>query len=293
MGIPSPSEQAAIADFLDNETARIDRMIETKTRMLAALAERKDSAAIMCLSDGVDAFEWQPDKQEFAFRFKRPGWTAMRVKAVVSFMTSGSRGWSGLLGTEGEAFIQSGNIGRMMEVDVSSAQRVAPQVGAEAKRTRVRKHDVLVCITGGRTGAVGYVRSIDERAYINQHVCLLRARSQVLLPELLAQLLWSDLGQKQFGQRQYGVKQGIGFNELADLIVPVPCPEAQPHLVERINTETAKLDKLMLALQASIDRLNELRGSIITATVTGTLDISAWRKGNMTQRQLATVEAGT
>jgi type I restriction enzyme S subunit len=131
--------QKAIADFLDRETTRIDGLIEKKQRMTTILAERRGLAALACLSQGLNGFSWQPEKQSVTFQFKQEGWASIRVKSLVSFMTSGSRGWSSLLGTEGEAFIQSGNIGRYMEVDLDSVHRVQPQVGAEAERTLVKR----------------------------------------------------------------------------------------------------------------------------------------------------------
>lgn len=293
VGVPDRSTQIATADFLDRETARIDRLIEKKGRMSGVLSERRQAVAQQCLSaKGLSKFAWQPDRQSFAFQWNQTGWSAMRIKAVVSFMTSGSRGWSGLLGTEGEAFIQSGNIGRYMEVDIASAHRVQPQVGAEAERTHVRMNDVLVCITGGRTGAVGFIRAINERAYVNQHVCILRARSRTIHPELLAQILWSDIGQKQISMCQYGVKQGLGFSELANLLIPVPPREMHDDLVERISRETAKLDNLTAAIQKSVARLHELRASLITAAVTGHLDIATWKRRGMMDGRLQALETG-
>lgn len=277
VNLPDIDTQKQIADFLDHETARIDQLIETKQRMVALLAEKRSLVALVCLSDGLSSFGWQPERRSFAFQFKQKGWIAMRVKSLVSFMTSGSRGWSNMLGTEGEVFIQSGNIGRHMEVDLDSAQRVRPQTGAEAERTLVKKNDVLVCITGGRTGAVGYVRDVDERAYINQHVCLLRARRDVMLPELLAHILWSEIGQKQIAFCQYGVKQGLGFNEVANLQIPVPPTDLQHKLVAQIETQTARLDKLTDAIMLSVDRLHEVRSAIIAEAVAGNVSTSQKR----------------
>lgn len=290
VNFPDYDTQESIAAFLDHETARIDQLIGKKQQMATLLSERRGMAVLACLSEGLSGFSWQPENQSVAFQFQKEGWAAIRVKGLVSFMTSGSRGWSSLLGTEGEAFIQSGNIGRHMEVDLDSAQRVKPQVGAEADRTLVKKSDVLVCITGGRTGAVGYIRSIEGRAYINQHVCLLRARPRIVLPELLAHILWSEIGQKQIGLCQYGVKQGVGFNEVANLQIPVPPAKLQPELVKRIQAQTARLDQLTRAVQQSIDRLHELRSALITAAVTGRVDILTWQKRGLIASRLHAVD---
>lgn len=282
--------QEAIASFLDRETAGIDQLIEKKQRALSVLSEKRRSAALQCLSDGLAGFDWVPSKQSIMFRLRNSDWIELRVKGAVSFMTSGSRGWSELLETEGEIFIQSGNIGRRMDLDLENPQRVQPQTGAEADRTLVRAGDVLVCITGGRTGAVGYVRGIGERAYINQHVCLLRARSQVILPELLAHILWSEIGQKQIELCQYGIKQGLGFSEVANLKIPVPPKDIQSEILRAINSLVSRIDASSDLIELSLVRLREFRSALITAAVTGQVDLTTWGKRGSTDRRLEMIE---
>jgi type I restriction enzyme S subunit len=288
---PNLKTQQLIADFLDRETARIDQLVSKKQKMIELLAEKRGVITIQCLSEGLEGFDWLSDQQSVAFRFRQDGWVEMPVKSIVSFMTSGSRGWSSFLGSDGEIFLQSGNIGRHMELDLSSSQRVQPQTGAEAERTLVKQEDVLVCITGGRTGAVGYARSIVERAYINQHVCLLRARRGIILPELLAHILWSDIGRKQIELLQYGVKQGVGFNEVAEIRVPVPAPKQQPRIITQIDALTSKIDTATNLVGRSIDRLQEFRAAIVTAAVTGQIDVTAWQKRGSTKPRLDAIEA--
>jgi hypothetical protein len=94
--------QKAIADFLDRETNRIDQLIEKKQRMVELLEEKRGVVPLECLSNGLEGFDWLSDKQSVAFRFKRASWAEMRVKSVVGFMTSGSRGWSNLIASDGE-----------------------------------------------------------------------------------------------------------------------------------------------------------------------------------------------
>lgn len=291
IGAPDLKQQKLIADFLDRETARIDELVEKKLKMIELLAEKRGVITLQCLSEGLKSFDWLSDRQSFSFRFVKDGWAEMPVKSIVSFMTSGSRGWSSFLGSEGEIFLQSGNIGRHMELDLASSQRVQPQVGAEAERTLVKQEDVLVCMTGGRTGAVGYIRSIVERSYINQHVCLLRARRGIILPELLAHILWSDIGRRQIELLQYGVKQGIGFNEVAEIRVPVPPPERQSEIVTEINTLTTKSDAATKLVGSSIDRLQELRSAIVTSAVTGQIDVGAWQRRRSTEPHPDAIEA--
>lgn len=288
--VPPASTQRVIADFLDQETARIDQLIEKKERLVCILEEKRRVVAIHCLSRGMSDLYWDNDTHGIRFIFAQPRWSERTIKSLVEFMTSGSRGWGELLGVEGEGFIQSGNIGRRMEVDLNFSQRVQPQTGAEADRTLVKSGDVLVCITGGRTGAVGFVREIGERAYINQHVCLLRADRRVILPELLAHLLWSDIGQKQIELCQYGLKQGLGFNEVAQIRVPVPPLHQQQCILLDITRATRSIDSVVERTQESVARLRELRSALITAAVTGQLDVATWSKRGETDRRLEAIE---
>ena len=271
--LPDLATQKQIADFLDAETTRIDALIEKKQRISNVLmANRMD--AVLRVYERFNGPTMQITPETYATGIRADGWSVRRVKHVISFMTSGSRGWSDLIADEGELFLQSGNIGRSMEIVLDTAQRIQPQTGAEAKRTRLQPKDVLVCITGGRTGAVGYLDQIAEPAYINQHVCLLRARPALMEPKLLAHVLYSRIGQKQLDFFQYGLKQGLGFSQVGEVRVPVPPRNLQQEILREIDQALMKIDKLLDRQSASITKLREYRAALITATVTGQIDVA-------------------
>lgn len=271
--LPDIATQKRTADFLDTETARIDALIEKKQRFSEILtANRMD--AVLQVFERFNAPAMQITPETYATGVRADGWSVRRVKHVIRFMTSGSRGWSDLIADEGELFLQSGNIGRSMEIVLDTAQRIRSQTGAEAKRTRLRPKDVLVCITGGRTGAVGYLEQIAEPAYINQHVCLLRARPALMDPKLLAHVLYSRIGQKQLDFFQYGLKQGLGFSQVGEVRVPVPPSDLQNEILREIDQALMKIDRLLDRQSASITRLREYRAALITAAVTGQIDVA-------------------
>lgn len=272
--LPDLAAQLRISSFLDTETARIDALIEKKQRFCDILATNRMDA-VMRVFERFDAPAMQITPETYTTGIRADGWSVRRVKHIISFMTSGSRGWSDLIADEGELFLQSGNIGRSMEVVLDTAQRIQPQTGAEAKRTRLQPKDVLVCITGGRTGAVGYLDQISEPAYINQHVCLLRARPALMEPKLLAHVLYSRIGQKQLDFFQYGLKQGLGFSQVGEVRVPVPPRNLQNEILREIDQALMKIDRLLDRQSASIIKLREYRAALITAAVTGQIDVAA------------------
>lgn len=284
--VPDLVTQRQIADFLDTETARIDALIEKKQRISDILmANRTD--AVLQVFERFNAPAMQITPETYATGIRVDGWSVRRVKHVISFMTSGSRGWSDLIADDGELFLQSGNIGRSMEVVLDTAQRIQPQTGAEAKRTRLQPKDVLVCITGGRTGAVGYLDQISEPAYINQHVCLLRARPALIEPKLLGHVLYSRIGQKQLDFFQYGLKQGLGFSQVGEVRVPVPPRDLQNEILREIDQALMKIDRLLDRQSASIIKLREYRAALITDAVTGQIDVAAHARPVKTVPRLA------
>ena len=53
-------------------------------------------------------------------------WEGLQVRRVVSFVTSGSRGWANYYSDDGLIFLQSGNLGRSMSLNLSYVQHVRP-----------------------------------------------------------------------------------------------------------------------------------------------------------------------
>lgn len=282
--------QSDIADFLDRETARIDQLIEKKLHLTKTIHTARSSAVLKALSAGFSGLEYDSKNNKLTFLNLQSGWELKRLKRVAGHMTSGSRAWSDQIRDEGELFLQSGSITTSMGVSLDNAQRISPQEGAEADRTRVRAADVLVCITGGRTGAVGFIESLSETAYVNQHVCLIRPNPKRIQPRLLAQMLFSEIGQLQFSLAQYGLKQGLGFSEVANVIIPCPPLELQPQISREIAETTQRLNLLTERISTSIRTLNDFRSSLITAAVTGKIEPAEWRRTEQVDRRLNRIE---
>lgn len=287
--VPSVSNQKRISAFLDRETARIDGLIAKKERLVDVLNATHAATSLRVMAPGIGEAGFDPDHNRVTFSRLAAGWQRVRVKQVASHMTSGSRGWSDLIQDEGELFLQSGSIDRHMGVSYSEAQRVAPQTGAEAARTKVRNGDTLVCITGGRTGAVGHVSGLCETAYINQHVCLIRP-SAAINPRLLSQILFSEIGRLHFRMAQYGLKQGLGFEQVANTTIPLPPRDIQDKISEDIDKSTEKTRSVVEMIGRSIDKVKEYRAALITAAVTGQIDVETYGKTGKASAELDRIE---
>ena len=200
-------------------------------------------------------------------------WGVSPVKHYIELATSGPRGWSEMISGSGALFFQSQNIGRSMDVVIEDAKCITPPDDADAERSRLQSDDVAVCITGARTGAVAHVASVSETAYVNQHVCLLRPRKANISGRFLAFLLWSSSGQQQLNISMYGLKQGLGLDQVRSLVVPCPPLSEQSAIVAYLDQQTAKFDALTAEAQRAIALLKEHRSALISAAVTGKIDV--------------------
>jgi type I restriction enzyme S subunit len=270
--LPLPVEQRGIAAFLDRECGKIDALVAEQERLIALLKEKRQAVISHAVTKGLDPNAPMKDSGIEWLGQVPAHWTVTRVKAVSSFITSGPRGWSERIQDEGALFVQSGSLGDDLSIDFQAANRVAVVDDAEASRTRLREGDVLVCITGAKTGNVGFCATMVEKAYINQHLCLARPISTVR-PAFLALTLKSHVGQRHFESAQYGLKQGLSLQDVADAPVTLPPPIEQERIVTAMARATTETGALITEAERAITLLKERRAALISAAVTGKIDV--------------------
>jgi type I restriction enzyme S subunit len=140
----------------------------------------------------------------------------------LTFLTSGSRGWAQHYSPSGARFVRSLDV-RMNRLGSEDVVYVNPPIGAEAKRCRIQKDDVLLTITGSRIGRVAPVTIDLGQSYVSQHVAILRLDKK-LIPEYLSAFLSLEHGgQMQIARSRYGqTKPGLNLQQIRDFVVPVP-----------------------------------------------------------------------
>ena len=273
--VPPPSEQAAMVRFLDYANGRLERAIRAKRKVIALLHEQKQAIIHRAVTRGLgptvplkpSGIPWLGDIPKH--------WVALQVRRMVSFVTSGSRGWANYYSDDGLIFLQSGNLGRSMSLNLSYIQHVRPPAGAEGERTRVQRDDVLVCVTGALTGNVAIVdQDLPALAFVNQHVALVRPKSQMIHPRFLSYALHSEVGRTQFKTNEYGgTKQGLGLGDVKSVFIPVPSLEEQRMVCTHLDGEVARFQEAIARLEREIELLREYRTRLVTDVVTGKLDV--------------------
>lgn len=272
--IPNDTEQQAIAIFLDRETQRIDSLIEEKQTFIQLLKEKRQTLINHVVTKGLNPnVEMHNSGIEWIGQVPKH-WEKCRVKQSASFMTSGPRGWSDFISDNGHAiFLQSGDLNNELGLNLAKAKKVSPPDGAEGQRTQLKMDDVVVCITGANTGRVALVTELDSTVYINQHLSLIRPVVEKVSSKYLAYFLSSEAGSRYYALEQYGLKEGLSLKNIAETPLILPPLSEQTTIEKYLDKALAKLSNLVMSVEESISLLKERRTSLISAAVTGKIDV--------------------
>lgn len=273
--LPPEPEQRAIAAFLDRETARIDALVAKKERLIELLQEKRTALITRAVTKGLDPTVPMKDSGVEWLGEIPAHWEVKRVKHVTTKIGSGKTptGGAEVYVSEGVMLIRSQNVhfGGLVLDDVAY---IDSETDAQMAGSRVQDGDVLLNITGASLGRCCVARLGDKRANVNQHVCVIRPKGAAYISEFLAAALASHSGQAQVFTTENGIsRDALNFEQIGELVVPQPLLEEQRAIAVRLESQAARIDALLAKVRDAIDRLKELRTALISAAVTGKIDV--------------------
>ncbi len=168
---------------------------------------------------------------------------------------------------EGPYFLRSQNV-LMNRLDLSDVVCLPVHIHHAMSRTRVMNGDVLLNITGASIGRVTWVEGLDREANINQHVCLIRPKPNLINPVYLSAHLSSPFSQYQINATQAGAsRQGLNHQQVRALEMFLPPKDLQTDFAARIT----EIHVLEAAQSTSRQRINDLFQSLLHRAFRGEL----------------------
>ena len=162
----------------------------------------------------------------------------VRLRDISLLITSGITPKSGgddyTDSEHGVAFIRSGNIDIMGEVDFDNLLYIKREVhDTRMKSSKVQNGDIMIAIVGATIGQVGIYHSSRE-ANINQAIALVRLKD-VYNPEYIKEVIKSSIGQLNLDRLKRPVaRANINLEEISTMLIPVPEIEVQDEIVKSI-----------------------------------------------------------
>lgn len=269
--LPPLPEQQAIAAFLDRETTKIDALVEKKRRLIELLKEKRAALISHAVTKGLNPEvplkdsgsawvggipkHWRIDKVKWVAKLES-GHTP--DKKVEAYWTDCDIPWVSLNDTkylECHDYIgETANYVNALGIANSSARLLPPRA-----------------VVFSRDATIGRCAITERPMAVSQHFIAWLCKP-LLSPEYLLQVFRSmtqDLERLTFG----ATVRTIGLPDVKTLVTPVPPLHEQEAIVAHIRRECLKLDKLAGKVQEAIARLLEYRTTLISAAVTGKIDV--------------------
>lgn len=269
---PLPIQQA-IAAFLDRETARIDALIEKKKRQIELLKEKRQALISHAVTKGLNPNVKMKDSGIEWLGEIPAHWGTFLLKRVMDISYG--------VGGELDRSIESGlpilslpNLRRDGTLDFSEVPFVDVPV-AEKAAVLLRKGDLLFNWRNGSSDHVGKTGYFDRDGEYTHVSFLLRLRcnSERFESRYYYYLLNGLRITGFFSSTKAGVNNTFNASELADLNVIGPPVFEQKKIGDFLDNETVKVDKLADRIETSRALLVEYRSSLISAAVTGKIDV--------------------
>ncbi|MDV1057920.1 restriction endonuclease subunit S [Klebsiella quasipneumoniae] len=249
--LPPLEEQRTIAAFLDYETARIDKLIARQQRLIELLKEKRQAVISHAVTKGLNpdapmkdsGVEWLGEVPEH--------WQVAKLSYVLK-LKSGDGITSEDIEPEGSYPVFGGN-------------------GVRGYTTKYNCYGDFVLI--GRQGALcGNINIAKGRFYASEHAVVVHPQKQCGITFISEFLRLMDLGQYSVSAAQ----PGISVERINMLYIALPPYAEQVSIGEQVTEVKAKIELLMMQASKGIELLKERRTALISAAVTGKIDLRGW-----------------
>jgi len=275
--IPPPDEQRAIASFLDRETGKIDTLVAKKQTLIERLKEKRTALISRTVTRGLPPDEARKAGLDPQPRLKPSGidwlgevpehWEVKAIKRESPIM----RGASPRPIDSDIYFDEQGEYAWVRIADVTAA-------GMYLRETRQRLSDLgqslSVPLQPGKV-FLSIAGSVGKPCITAIKCCI--HDGFVYFPfwhgevRFLYYLFAS--GEPYKGLGKLGTQLNLNTDTVGSIVAGFPSPAEQTAIADFLDRETAKIDKLIAKIETALERLREYRTALITAAVTGKIDV--------------------
>lgn len=289
IGLPDSRTQKKIIEFLDYEIARIDQLIEKKKRFLELADERWNST----IDDAICGRGLKIDRisvEHLAIDAIPAHWRLMPLKHLTDDDRQIMYGivLPGPNVEDGVMIVKGGDV-KPARMDPDRLCKTTFEIERGYTRSRLEAGDLVIAIRGG-IGDIEIVPPAIGGANLTQDAARIAPRKGVhnvwLRYALQAPSVFAPLDARALG----AAVRGINIFDLKRVRVPTPPTAEQFEIARLLDRKAHQIAVLRHKVAAHSEAIREFRSALITAAVTGQIDVAAWRKHGETDRRLDRIE---
>jgi len=269
--LPPLEEQAAIASFLDRETAKIDALITKKERLIELLQEKRTAIISHAVTKGLDLTVPLKDSGVEWLGEIPAHWDVAPVYARYSVQLGKMLNQEAVRGVASAPYLRNANIQwdrfdltDLLEMDFDSSER---------RKYALIPGDLLVC-EGGEVGRTAIWQGELTECYFQKTVHRLRSLRNTEEGRFFFYVLYTAAKRGVFVAD--GSKNTIAHltaEKLKKHRFAFPPYQEQQAIASYLDRETAKIDALIAKIREGIEKLKEYRTALISSAVTGKIDV--------------------
>lgn len=271
---PPLPEQKAIANYLDTKTAQCDRKIDLLTQKATLYGNLKQSLINETVTRGLDksvsmkdsGIEWIGEVPEH--------WEVCRAKNAVKKIGNGvtPRGGSEVYTDSGIPFLRSQNV-YDDGLRLDNVSFIPVRIHDDMKNSQLQTGDILINITGASIGRTCMVSAGLGAANINQHIAFMRIKHW-FNAFYISLYLKSPFAKNYIQIEQNGAsKEAFNLSQIANIPFILPPLSEQKVIADYLDTKTAQIDQIIQTINTQIEKLKELRKTLINDVVTGKIKV--------------------
>ena len=279
MPFPTFKEQNEIVNFLDHETAKIDHLIEKQQQLIELLKEKRQAVISHAVTKGLDPNVLMKDSGVEWLGKVPEHWQVGRIKHLAQIISKGTTPTTmgGDFVEEGIRFLKAENIGKGFRVNNYPEFFISEKVDEQLARSRLKEHDVLVIIAEATTGLASVLQKELLPANTNQAVSFIRLLnfnyshwvSHWLTTQFAQSVIW--MGAVQAAQ------PNLSMESLGNIYIAIPPVEEVIEILKDIEFKLESFESLINKAQQQISLMQERRTALISAAVTGKIDVRNWQ----------------
>ncbi len=268
--MPPKAEQRLVAAFLDRETAKIDALVAEQERLIALLKEKRQAVISDAVTKGLNPRAPMKDSGIEWLGEIPAHWDVRKLKHLGSI--SYGIGEPPPYREEGVPLIRATNVdgGKILEEGLVF---VDPDDIPERRIFWLTDGDIIVVRSGAHTGDSAIMRSAHLPAIAGFDM-VLRASKHTEADYIQYCLLSAQV---EFGQialaSMRAAQPHLNAEELGGCMIALPPAQEQRKIVSYLAESLDRLDALLSTAQAAITLLQERRAALISAAVTGKIDV--------------------
>ena len=276
--IPSKNEYVRIVNFLDHETAKIDTLIENQKKLIALLKEKRQAVISHAVTKGLNPDVPMKDSGVEWLGKVPEGWEVRQLRFIGTCQNGINIG--GEYFGSGSPFISYGDVYKNASLP-ESFEGLVQSTDNDRKIYAVNRGDVLFTRTSETIEEIGFsstcLNDIKDATFAG-FLIRFRPLLDILHPEFSKFFFRNELLRAFFVKEMNLVTRASLSQELLKkLPVTLPSIQEQIEIANSLNQKELVFDRLILNSQNQTKLLKERRTALISAAVTGKIDVRNWQ----------------